>query len=247
MPEISKDIEYISLQANRYSKEFVDYINGGLSSFSPLELLILTLAFCICFRYLLQIYEKVRLLGIMTILFRFATKLPFIRDKVAAEENKIRDENKRKFEDQRKATSIKELPMKPLSHDEILKRLNLGEKVNRKCYVDGGLVSGGVYISDEKHWDFIGEVMRKYIVANPLHMDEFKTVTQMEAEIIRWIANLYNGDQNSCGVLTSGGTESILLACLAYREKAKARGVTKPNMVLNNTAHAAFDKACFYF
>jgi sphinganine-1-phosphate aldolase len=69
----------------------------------------------------------------------------------------------------------------------------------------------------------------------------------MEAEIIRWVATLYNGDQNSCGVLTSGGTESILLACLAYREKAKARGVTKPNMVLNNTAHAAFDKACFYF
>jgi sphinganine-1-phosphate aldolase len=183
----------------------------------------------------------------MTIIFRFVTKLPFIRGKVAAEEKKIYDENRLKFEVQRKATSIKELPMKPLSQEEILKRLTLGEKSNRKCYVDGGLVSGGVYISDEKHWDFIGEVMRKYIVTNPLHMDEFKSVTQMEAEIIRWIANLYNGDQNSCGVLTSGGTESILLACLAYREQAKARGVTKPNMVLNNTAHAAFDKACFYF
>ena len=55
-----------------------------------------------------------------------------------------------------------------------MKRITLGEKNNRKCYTDGGLLSGGVYIEDEKHWDFVNEVMRKYIVANPLHMDEFK-------------------------------------------------------------------------
>ena len=61
------------------------------------------------------------------------------------------------------------------------------------------------------------------------------------------VANMYNGDDKSCGLMTSGGTESILLACLSYREKAKERGVKNPNMVMNNTAHAAFDKAAFYF
>jgi sphinganine-1-phosphate aldolase len=86
-----------------------------------------------------------------------------------------------------------------------------------------------------------------FVVTNPLHMDEFKIVCQMEAEIIRMVANMYNGDKNSCGIVTSGGTESILLACLAYREKAKERGVTNPNMVMSETAHAAFDKAAFYF
>jgi sphinganine-1-phosphate aldolase len=40
----------------------------------------------------------------------------------------------------------------------------------------------------------------------------------MEAEIIRWTLNLYHGDENSCGIITSGGTESIILAMLAYRE-----------------------------
>lgn len=89
--------------------------------------------------------------------------------------------------------------------------------------------------------------MSGYIITNPLHADEFKTVTMMEAEIIRMIANMYNGDSKACGSLTSGGTESILLACLAYREKAKERGVTKPNMVMSNSAHAAFDKAAFYW
>lgn len=60
------------------------------------------------------------------------------------------------------------------------------------------------------------------------------------------VLNLYHGDENSCGIITSGGTESIIMAVLAYREEAKARGVTKPNMVVSQTAHAAFEKAAFY-
>ena len=70
----------------------------------------------------------------------------------------------------------------------------------------------------------------------------------MEAEIIRWTLNLYHGGPNTCGTITSGGTESILLAMLSYREKYKAeRGITKPNIVTSETVHSAFNKACFYF
>lgn len=85
-------------------------------------------------------------------------------------------------------------------------------------------------------------------MANPLHIDEFIYITQMEAEIIRWTLDLYNGGKDTCGLVTSGGTESCLLAMLAYREKGKAeRGITKPNIVMSETAHCAFDKAGFYF
>ena len=70
----------------------------------------------------------------------------------------------------------------------------------------------------------------------------------MEAEILRWTLNMYNGDKDSCGIVTGGGTESILLAMLSYREQGLAeRGVTEPNIVMSETAHAAFDKAGFYF
>jgi len=70
----------------------------------------------------------------------------------------------------------------------------------------------------------------------------------MEAEIIRWTLDLYNGDKDTCGIMTSGGTESIMLAMLAYRVQGlKERGVTKPNIVCSETAHCAFDKAGFYF
>ena len=48
--------------------------------------------------------------------------------------------------------------------------------------------------------------------------------------------------------MASGGTESILLAALAYREHAKkTRGVTQPEVVAAVTAHPAIHKACHYF
>ncbi len=44
--------------------------------------------------------------------------------------------------------------------------------------------------------------------------------------------------------MTSGGTESIVLACKAYRDYAReVKGISNPNMVVPTTAHAAFDKA----
>jgi len=107
-----------------------------------------------------------------------------------------------------------------MSLESITTRMRKGEAFNRKCYADGGRLSGGVYIADESHWDFISDVMRMFIVVNPLHSFEFLPVTQMEAEIIRMVANLFHGDpETSCGLGTSGGTESILLAMLAYRQQ----------------------------
>ena len=51
-----------------------------------------------------------------------------------------------------------------------------------------------------------------------------------------------------CGTLSSGGTESIMLAMKTYRDRARAeRGIRRPEMVVPITAHAAFDKAAQYF
>lgn len=54
--------------------------------------------------------------------------------------------------------------------------------------------------------------------------------------------------------MTSGGTESIMLAMLAYRNLAYSKGIKDPEMIIPITAHAAFDKVisfllsfiCFY-
>ena len=154
----------------------------------------------------------------------------------------------KKFADKRKATGLRYLPDGGHAEDQILSRVKTEASVSKKRYDEGGNVTGAVYTKDESHWSFIADVMRASIVSNPLHLDEFAYVTQMEAEIIRWTLDLYRGDANACGLVTSGGTESILLAMLAYREKARAeKGVTKPNMIMAETAHCAFDKGGFYF
>lgn len=44
--------------------------------------------------------------------------------------------------------------------------------------------------------------------------------------------------------MTSGGSESLLLACKAYRDYARDfKGIKQPEILIATTAHAAFDKA----
>jgi sphinganine-1-phosphate aldolase len=59
--------------------------------------------------------------------------------------------------------------------------------------------------------------------------------------------DLHNAPEGACGLAPSGGTESILIAMLAYRQWGKDRGIVRPNIVIPVTAHGAFDKAGFYF
>lgn len=55
----------------------------------------------------------------------------------------------------------------------------------------------------------------------------------MEAEVIKMTLDLFNGTPECVGLTTSGGTESIIMAMLAYREWGrKEKGITKPNIVL---------------
>ena len=60
--------------------------------------------------------------------------------------------------------------------------------------------------------------------------------------------SLLNGPEEACGLFSNGGSESILLAVLAYREAAKAADRQPPyEIICASTAHPALAKACFYF
>jgi sphinganine-1-phosphate aldolase len=60
--------------------------------------------------------------------------------------------------------------------------------------------------------------------------------------------DLYKGGANGVGSLTTGGTESILVAMCGYREWArKTKGIRHPEIIIPVTAHAAFNKAAGYF
>uniref|UniRef100_A0A6P7FCP7 sphinganine-1-phosphate aldolase n=1 Tax=Diabrotica virgifera virgifera TaxID=50390 RepID=A0A6P7FCP7_DIAVI len=179
--------------------------------------------------------------------FRLARRIPAIRRKIETELDTIA----KSFEDDiKKSTStvtyITELPQKGLTNDELIQcldqNLSLGE-YNWK----GGKVSGAVYFYNQDLINLISGIYGKTAYTNPLHPDLFPGVCKMEAEVIRIASNLFHGDENVVGSMTSGGTESILMACKAYRDYAReVKGIKKPEIVVPTTVHSAFDKAAQY-
>lgn len=110
-----------------------------------------------------------------------------------------------------------------------------------------GFASGSVYHGDPDHIAFLSEVYALHSQTNPLHADLWPSISKFDGEICRMTATMLHGDGDVVGTVSSGGTESILLAMKTYRDRAAAAGVTAPNMVIPSTAHAAFDKASQYF
>jgi glutamate/tyrosine decarboxylase-like PLP-dependent enzyme len=110
-----------------------------------------------------------------------------------------------------------------------------------------GYASGSVYHGDPEHIDFLSRVYAISSQANPLHADLWPSTVKYEAEIVAMTANMLGGVEGVCGTVTSGGTESILLAMKVYRDRAYNRGIEHPEMIVPSTAHAAFDKAAHYF
>lgn len=96
---------------------------------------------------------------------------------------------------------------------------------------EDGFVSGAVYHGGESLIKLQTEAYGKFTVANPIHPDVFPGVRKMEAEIVAMVLAMFNAPVGGAGVTTSGGTESILMACLSARQKGYAeRGVTEPEM-----------------
>jgi glutamate/tyrosine decarboxylase-like PLP-dependent enzyme len=87
-----------------------------------------------------------------------------------------------------------------------------------------------------------------YLHENALNTIAFPSLGAIQSEVVGWTADLLHGPDTAAGFLTSGGTESILCAVKAARERAKAeRGITEPEMVVAESAHAAFHKAAHLF
>ncbi len=119
-----------------------------------------------------------------------------------------------------------------------------------------GRVSGTFYHAGEAHRAFLNQVFSLFSHENTIQFDLCPSMFKMESEIISMTAKMLNGDavtmndaeEQVCGTMTSGGTESILMAMMAYRNRAREEsGITTPEIIMPHTAHPAFDKAANYF
>jgi glutamate/tyrosine decarboxylase-like PLP-dependent enzyme len=92
------------------------------------------------------------------------------------------------------------------------------------------------------------EAYRRFSGENALSTDAFPSLKQIQAEVVAMAGVWLGATPNSAGFMTSGGTESILMAVKAARDRLLAeRQIRQPNMVLPTSAHAAFAKAGAYF
>ncbi|MCB0907700.1 MAG: aspartate aminotransferase family protein [Nocardioidaceae bacterium] len=143
------------------------------------------------------------------------------------------------------------LPDEGRPRAEILAELEV-MATEEDAFWETGRVSGTMYSGDHEHYDFLKEAFGRFAHVNALQRDLCPSATRFEGEIIAMVLDLMHADAitdtEPAGLITSGGTGSILHAILAYREHAaQTRGITRPNLVKPETAHPAFDKACHLF
>jgi len=162
---------------------------------------------------------------------------------VTKEQDKLKQKTKDMVLKHIEGERIRELPAKGADKQQLLEKLataSAREQIWRK-----GMVSGTVYHGGDDVLDVITEAFRAFAVSNPLHPDVFPEVRKMEAEVVQMCCSIFNGSAETCGTMTSGGTESIVMAIKTYRDWSRAeRGIEYPELVKPTSAHAAFDKVC---
>jgi glutamate/tyrosine decarboxylase-like PLP-dependent enzyme len=113
----------------------------------------------------------------------------------------------------------------------------------------GGRVFSLVYkVPDDAHEELLARAHRLYASANLLNPMAFPSLKRMEDELVRIAGRLFHC-AGAVGAVTSGGTESILCAVAAYRDRARRERpwIRRPELVVPTTIHPAFDKAAHYF
>jgi sphinganine-1-phosphate aldolase len=133
------------------------------------------------------------------------------------------------------------LPKTGLPTDEILAQLDTlqAHDVDWKS----GRAFTLAYYAGEDVLALATEANARFLSTNALNVEAFPSLRTMQADVVAMVADLLHGGKDAAGFMTSGGTESILLAVKAARGRGRARGITAPEMILPTTAHAAFEKA----
>lgn len=121
----------------------------------------------------------------------------------------------------------------------------------------GGRMAMSSYVVDDELLRVAHEAYGMFLVENALYSGEmakkrkvgFASITLFQEEIIQMALEILGGREGSGGVVTTGGTESILLAVLAAREWARKHKphIKTPRLLLPRTAHPAFNKSAFYY
>jgi glutamate/tyrosine decarboxylase-like PLP-dependent enzyme len=139
------------------------------------------------------------------------------------------------------------LPEKGIDEDDLFKEMEDLRKEDTDWRE--GKVWSLVYHATDKHTELLKKAYTMFFSKNALSPIAFPSLKKFEIEVISMAVDLFGGDKRCCGSMTSGGTESILMAIKTYRDWAQDKfpNIKEPEMVLPSSAHPAFDKGADYF
>ena len=94
----------------------------------------------------------------------------------------------------------------------------------------------------------VENALSTFVFENGLSPFAFPSLLRMETEVVAMTADLLHGGDTAAGNMTSGGTESIIMAVKAARDYAREKRpqVKEPEMIIPRSAHPAFNKAAYY-
>ena len=188
---------------------------------------------------------------IVSYLIQILRRIPSIASKIDGEKRKAREAIAESFVLPASIPKCTRLPGKGMELKIVEKELDSRGKIDEARW-SGGNLTGTVYTTSKELGELHGLALTRFGKTNLLHPEVFACTRQMEAEVVKMTLNLFSDPQEDttglCGSVTTGGTESILLAIKAYRDFAEVElGITSPNIVVPSSAHAAFVKAGQYF
>lgn len=150
---------------------------------------------------------------------------------------------------------IESFPESGLSENEIREQIQHMATAEDAGW-ENGQCSGTMYSGDREHYEFLNEMFGAFSHVNSLQRDMCPSMNRFESEVIAMTLDMLNGHavnehnpaHTACGAIGFGGTESILNAILVYRERGKQEfNITAPEVIIPDTGHPAFKKACHLF
>jgi sphinganine-1-phosphate aldolase len=138
-----------------------------------------------------------------------------------------------------------ELPRDGMAREDVLARMR--ERKRADADWRAGRTFSLVYPAGDDVDDVLRDANLLYLYENALNPFRFPSLRTMETEVVAMTTALLGGGDEAGGAMTSGGTESILMAVKSARDRARAeKGVTEPELVAPVSAHPAFAKAAHY-
>jgi sphinganine-1-phosphate aldolase len=154
--------------------------------------------------------------------------------------------------------TIRELPPRGVPRREVLRFLKAIAAAD--AHADEGKMFAYVYAwggrddeiepregaegkSELGHYELLAKAANLFVHSNALNPTAFKSLRRFENEVVAMGLRLMRAPESGRGALTSGGTESIIMALKAHRDRARAeRGIVEPNVVAAISVHPAFEK-----